>query len=356
MNISRAQTNSSRIDDKIQAKEDQFFIPDLCQINNVLFLLILTQILALILGMVTTQNALIDWQFLGLLSVFCHLIALSCAAVICISRPYIQSKSLRFVAFYFIIANIFITSIFSVLGSHFLFIEQQSQFPLFTIKSILISGIISILILRYFYLQFQWKEQKQAELRSRIQALQARIRPHFLFNSMNSIASLISINPQQAEDAVIDLSALFRATLNTQTSLISLKNEIALCRRYLNIESLRLGGRLTVDWQLDPKSLEVDIPPLTLQPLVENAIYHGVQPLTEGGTITIKTNSKQGVIYILVSNPYIEQKTSHQGNHIALENIASRLTAIFGESAIMKTSKLDGVFTVTLRFPIKNSL
>jgi len=344
------QARASALDKYV--KEDNFFIPDLCQINSVLFLLILTQLLALVLCLVSTENSLINWPSLGLISSYCHILTLSFAALICVTRKAIKHKSLKFVVVYFISTNICLTWLYSWFGSVILLPGIISQPGLFTLKSILISSIIAGLLLRYFYLQFQWKEQKQAELRSRIQALQARIRPHFLFNSMNSIASLISINPEQAEDAVLDLSTLFRATLNNQASLIPIEDEIELCRRYLNIESLRLGDRLTVDWQINLPHSKIKIPPLTLQPLFENAIYHGIQPLKDGGTITLKTDCKQDSLYILISNPYNNKADKHQGNHIALENIHSRIKAIFGDRAILKTSQFDNIFTVTLRLPI----
>jgi two-component system sensor histidine kinase AlgZ len=219
-------------------------------------------------------------------------------------------------------------------------------------KTSIISSIIACILLRYFYLQAQWKEQRQSELKSRIQALQARIRPHFLFNSMNSIASLIASNPQQAEDAVLDLCSLFRATLNNQQALIPIEEEIELCKRYLNIEALRLGDRLKLKWQIKPLSKKIKIPPLSLQPLFENAIYHGIQPRTEGGTITLITEEKDNSLSIMISNPLSDVNNKHDGNHIALENIRSRIQAIFGDHAILKTSIYNNIFTVTLRIPI----
>jgi len=332
--------------------EDNFFIPDLCKVNTILFLLIVTQLLSFILCLVNTTNKLIDWESLGLLSIFCHFIALSFSALICITRSKIKNKSHHFVIFYFITTNLAVTWLYSWVGSTLLFPNLLQEAQLFTLKSMLISGTISALVLRYFFLQFQWQEQKQAELKSRIQALQARIRPHFLFNSMNSIASLISIDPLKAEEVVLDLSSLFRATLNNQSSLITFEEEISLCRQYLNIEGLRLGDRLKVKWLIDLPERKIKIPPLTLQPLFENAIYHGIQPRKDGGTIDIKANYKNDILYILISNPYDENLQKHKGNHIALDNIQSRLTAIFGDSAILKTSQLNGTFTVTLRFPI----
>tara|TARA_R110001592_G_scaffold86031_1_gene254019 strand:- start:25652 stop:26701 length:1050 start_codon:yes stop_codon:yes gene_type:complete len=332
--------------------EDVFFIPDLCKVQAVLFLLILTQLLSLVLCLSVSEESLINWGLLGYLSLFCHTLALSFASIMCISRPYLKKTNTSFVAIYFLGANLLITLCFSWLSSY-IFIPFLFQNPdVFVIKTSIISSIIACILLRYFYLQAQWKEQKQSELKSRIQALQARIRPHFLFNSMNSIASLIAINPQQAEDAVLDLCSLFRATLNNQQTLIPIEEEIELCKRYLNIEALRLGERLKLDWQIKQLSKNIQIPPLTLQPLFENAIYHGIQPSTEGGTITLTTEEKKNSLSIMISNPFVETNSKHEGNHIALDNIRSRIQAIFGDHAILKTSIYNNIFTVTLRIPI----
>lgn len=340
--------------------DDTFFVPDLCQVNSVLFVVILTQLLAFILSLSVAQNVLINWEYLGLLSFFCQIIALSCAAVICSLRNRMRVQSMLMVIVSFMGVIVSITGLFSWLSSQFLLLGVDENVSLFIIRNVLISTIIGALVLRYFYLQFQWREQKQAELRSRIEALQARIKPHFLFNSMNTIASLISINPDQAEEAVLDLSTLFRATLNNQMMLIPLEDELSLCRRYLNIEGLRLGKRLRIDWQLETDGLSnanhIKIPPLTLQPLVENAIYHGIQPRTEGGTITIKSHYKNNTVYILISNPYEASLEKHQGNHIALDNIRRRLSGIFDATAVLKASQLDNIYTVTLRIPVQKAL
>ncbi len=332
--------------------EDVFFIPDLCKVQAVLFLLILTQLLSLVLCLSVSEATLINWELLGYLSLFCHTLALSFAALMCLSRPFLKTKSTSVVTLYFLGSNLFITVFFSWLSSYVLIPYLFIHPDVFMIKTGIISSIIACILLRYFYLQAQWKEQKQSELKSRIQALQARIRPHFLFNSMNSIASLIASNPQQAEDAVLDLCSLFRATLNNQETLIPIEEEIELCKRYLNIEALRLGERLKLDWQIKPLSKKVQIPPLTLQPLFENAIYHGIQPRTEGGTITLIVEEKNNSVSIMLSNPFSEIGKKHKGNHIALDNIRSRIQAIFDDSAILKTSTHNNIFTVTLRIPI----
>tara|TARA_R110002072_G_scaffold45422_5_gene126343 strand:- start:25053 stop:26129 length:1077 start_codon:yes stop_codon:yes gene_type:complete len=336
------------------ATEDVFFIPDLCKVQSVLFLLILTQLLSIVLCLAIANDSLLNWETLGYLSLFCHTLALSFAAIMCLSRPYLKNKRTFFVAAYFLLANFLITLFFSWLSSKTLNPYFFQTPKLFTIKACIISLVLACILLRYFYLQAQWREQKQSELKARIQALQARIRPHFLFNSMNSIASLISINPQQAEDAVLDLCSLFRATLNNQQTLIPIDEEIELCKRYLNIEALRLGKRLQLDWKIEQLNKSIEIPPLTLQPLFENAIYHGIQPRKEGGKITLVTAEKNNMLSIMISNPYSSQESSHRGNHIALDNIRSRIQAIFGDYAVLKTSIYNDVFTVTLRIPIQS--
>lgn len=329
------------------------FMPDLCQANAVLFLLLSTQLFALIITLITSRNALIDWEFLGLLSVYCHCIVLSCATVICQSRSWLSHYSVKWVACYGLCVTVAVSGIFSGLFTHIIPTGSLGLDDDFILRSILISALVGGILLRYFYLQHQWRIQKQAELRSRLQALQARIRPHFLFNSMNSIASLVTIDPERAEDAILDLSQLFRATLNNQKMLISAEEELDLCKRYLNIEGLRLGERLKLDWQVADEIKPARIPPLSLQPLLENAIYHGIQPLTDGGTIQLKAFCEKDSAYIMISNPFVEKASKSHGNQIALDNIRSRFTAIFGQSAVIKTSLLDACFTVTLRFPKK---
>ncbi|MDX1451299.1 MAG: sensor histidine kinase [Oleiphilaceae bacterium] len=331
----------------------QTFIPDLCQVPSVLLMLILTQLFCVVVSLVMGNDSLLNWAELGLLSIYSHIIVLSCSAVICVSRKHLVAQSARASAVWCLAIILGTTYLISHLCAVWLGAHLISHPTLFIWRSVLVSALLGILLLRYFYLQFQWREQKQAELRSRIAALQARIRPHFLFNSMNSIASLIAVDPQRAEDAVLDLSTLFRATLRTQDVLITLSEELALCRRYLNIEALRLGERLKLEWSIAEGIGHYLIPPLTLQPLLENAIYHGIQPLTRGGTIRIESYAKKGIVYVLISNPFDAGAKGHQGNQIALTNIRHRFVALFGEAAILKTSQLDQTYTVTLRFPAR---
>ena len=360
--IRTTQNNSGQYtQDKTVATEipedphSDFFLPDLCRVQSVFFLLIVTELVALLFTLAHPSTELLDWNYLGLISLFGHWAVLTSAALLCIARPALAKLSINVAATTAFMVILSITLIYSLIADHFLRRPSGSEVDtLFLLRNLVISAIIGGITLRYFYLQQQWKSQRQAELQARLEALQARIRPHFLFNSMNTIASLISSNPDMAEEAVLDLSELFRATLNNKKMLIPLREELELCKRYLHIEGLRLSGRMTVDWKLSNYDGAALIPPLSLQPLVENAIYHGIQPRKEGGTITIESYRKNSTIYILISNPFDNSLSdSHKkGNKIALDNIRRRFEAIFDHQAVMKTSQIDGMFTVTLRFPV----
>ncbi len=344
---------------ELNAQENQetdFFLPDLCKVQAVFILLIVTELVALLFALAHPSKELLEWNYLGLISLFGHWAVLTSAAILCVSRRQLAKLSTNKAATLSFVIILCVTLTYSLIADHFLRPQSGAEIDArFIFRNLVISAIIGGITLRYFYLQHQWQQQKQAELRARLEALQARIRPHFLFNSMNTIASLIATNPESAEEAVLDLSELFRATLNNKKMLIPLKDELELCKRYLHIEGLRLGSRMSVEWRLSSYDGSVLIPPLSLQPLVENAIYHGIQPRTEGGVITIESYRKKNTVYILISNPFDEVTSgSHQqGNKIALDNIRSRFEAIYQQQAVMKTSQIDGHFTVTLRFPVQ---
>ncbi|PAV25417.1 two-component system sensor histidine kinase AlgZ [Tamilnaduibacter salinus] len=333
------------------ALETEFFVPDLCRVRAVFLLLLTTELLVLLLAIVHASQGWIDWAYFGLVSLFVQWTVLTSAALICALRPWLQRFSTPGVSI--IVTGVVLADVlaFSLLSDWLLSPGAPAR-PEAIGRNVLAALIITLMTLRYFYLQHQWRLQKQAEMRSRVTALQARIHPHFLFNSMNTIASLITTRPERAEDAVLDLSELFRASLRTQDRLIPLADELALCDRYLAIESLRLGDRLTVHWELDDTLARQAIPPLTLQPLVENAIYHGVQPRPNGGTITIESLRRGHYVYLMVRNPAPDDRQArHRGNRIALENTRARLVAIMGEESVLKHSQGDGEYTVTLRLP-----
>lgn len=315
-------------------------------------LLVTSELLVLALAMVQAQHGWIDWGYFGLLSLFVQWIALTSIAMICLLRPRLARLSvagatLAIVAL--VLTDVFAFSLFADRVLHpGIGAPQWHNIA----KKMLLALLITLMILRYFYLQHQWQQQQEAELQARLASLQSRIQPHFLFNSMNTIASLIASDPQRAEDAVLDLSELFRASLRTSEQLIPLQQELKLCQRYLDIEALRLGGRLQLQWHIADSLHNQAIPPLTLQPLVENAIYHGIQPRAKGGIVRIEAQASGDFVYLLVQNPKPDSDQGHHdGNRMALANIQARIKALFGDSAVLKHSHQGDIYTVTLRLP-----
>jgi two-component system, LytTR family, sensor histidine kinase AlgZ len=221
------------------------------------------------------------------------------------------------------------------------------------LETSLLSGLVAAGALRYFYVREQWSAQVEAQARSQMDALQARINPHFLFNSMNTIASLIQIDPDLAERAVEDLSDLFRAALGTRPGPSTLGSEIELIQRYLSIEQLRLGQRLKVDWDIDSLPRQLEVPPLLLQPLVENAILHGIQALPEGGTVAIHGHVAGRMLAIEIRNPRpkasLDEPTS---NRHAVDNIRQRIAYHFGERGTLEADAGEGYYACTVRLPL----
>jgi two-component system sensor histidine kinase AlgZ len=216
-----------------------------------------------------------------------------------------------------------------------------------------IAGITGAVLLRYLYEQHRERQRELAESRARLQALQARIRPHFLFNSMNTIASLTRVDADLAEQVVQDLSDLFRATLSNAQELSTLAREFELAAGYLRIEGQRLGERLRVDWDVDELPREARLPAMLLQPLLENAVYHGIEPATDGGEVTISGRYRDGVINLAVRNtlPADEAQRQRPGNQMAQENVRERLEATFGSAGGMVVGRVDGCYQVRLHFP-----
>lgn len=340
---------------KTEQPKSEFFLPNFFFGLKSFFIFIIgAELLVFVLILATGHKLQESWDELGLLSLFVLMIALLSTIIIYSCRSLLEKLPLIWSATAVFFIVIFSTTIMSV-GAEY-FIELTGYFEvnpptMFVFRCVVISAIITLVALRYFYMHFEWKEQVELETQARIQALQSRIRPHFLFNSMNIIASLISTKPALAEQAVEDLSELFRATLRKTGSYVPLSEEWVLCRHYLRIEGLRLGDRLKVDWALTDVPDDVAIPMLTLQPLMENAIYHGIQPLPEGGEIKVEGFVRGNEVEITVTNPIPKKKHESKGHGIALPNIRHRLNLLFGSHAKLLIEQTDDQYKVILRFP-----
>lgn len=213
----------------------------------------------------------------------------------------------------------------------------------------LLAGATAGLLLAYFELRARAFSPAQTE--ARLAALNARIRPHFLFNALNAVLSLIRARPQQAEEALESLSDLFRAAMRDPASMVSLADEVDLARQYLELERLRLGDRLAVDWQIDPISLQVPIPPLMLQPLLENAVYHGIEPAPAGGTVRVAIVRQGDTLQISVANPTTDPGRHAAGNHIALENIRERLALYYDLESRLEIATGHNEYEVRIILP-----
>ena len=217
------------------------------------------------------------------------------------------------------------------------------------LRTLLFTILITSITLYYFYLHY--RGYAPALVEARLQALQARIRPHFLFNSINAVLSLIRNQPKQAETALEDMADLFRVLMADNRDLVPLAQEIALCRQYLALEKLRLDERLMIQWQIDDMPPDALIPPLVLQPLIENAVYHGIEPLSASGTITIQIYTRNREVHLLITNPYTTQGAHHTGNKMALINIQERLSLHFDLEASLKTKQTKGEYQVHITLP-----
>ncbi len=339
------------------------FLPDFCRTHVIFGVVVMAELLAFILALISAPSPEGIWKKLGLISLFIQWIALGNVLLLCLGRGWLQGLTPFPAAIVSYGISLLVTLLVSAAALHLipaeaLSLAQNGYGPRdFIIRNLAISAIVSAVALRYFYVQHQWKSNIETEAHARIQALQARIRPHFLFNSMNTIASLTRTHPELAEKAVEDLADLFRASLG-QKDKVSLGEELEFTRRYINIEQLRLGDRLTVAWRIeDGVTEQAPVPALLLQPLVENAIYHGIEPQPGGGTVTISIRQTDHALSFEISNPLPKAMTSYRrtGNKMAQDNIRQRLKLAYGDTASLHIHKTDAQYIVHFTIPIENS-
>jgi two-component system, LytTR family, sensor histidine kinase AlgZ len=250
----------------------------------------------------------------------------------------------------------------TVLGSMLVFaLDQQlnlnltlpSQFQArFVWRNAALCALIGAALLRYFYVFEQWRSRERAEAKARFEALQARIRPHFLFNSMNTIASLIPLRPSDAEHAIENLADLFRAALGNDQALNTLGSELELVHRYLDIEKLRLGDKLQTQFATDDLPMSMTVPALLLQPLIENAVYHGIQQLSDGGVVSVIGRRANGIVEIEIRNPRPPENSRLAGRHgIALVNTRARIEYHFGRRGALDVDAGPDYFCCTVKLP-----
>jgi two-component system sensor histidine kinase AlgZ len=340
---------------------DGFFLPNFCDPRMVLAVVLIAELIALTFAL-ARPNEVGFLTELARISVLMQWLGLTSAALLCLTRRPLQRMSTAAATTAVLVLvslNILALSIAIVWAGRWLGggADALEIFPTepapFALRNLAIGLIVTALLLRYFFVSHQWRHHVRAEARSRIDALQARIRPHFLFNSMNTIAALTRTDPSRAEEAVEDLADLFRVTLSDAERLLTLKEELELTRIYQRIEMLRLGERLKVVWDVAELPMRAQLPGLTIQPLLENAIYHGIEPLDKGGTVTIRGERDGNQIRISVTNPTQGQAETgaHRGHRIAIDNIRERLKLAFAGRGALEVRQSDGQYEVIVSFP-----
>ena len=332
-------------------------LPDLCE-PRALFAAMVTAELAVIVALggasFANHEAIVS---IGVVSLFAQLIALWSAACVCGLRRAIGQTpiwlgsvaSLLTIACIASAATWALVVIDRTLGLGYSG-DQES------LRLVAINGIIALIIgaatLRYLYIQSRWRIDLEARSRAQVAAMQARIRPHFLFNSLNTIASLIRQQPRVAEHTLEDLSELFRGILKDGDRLTTFREERQLCERYLAVEAQRLGDRLRVEWSVDTLPEQYPLPPITLQPLLENSVLHGISRRIDGGTVRVTAREESDIWILTIGNPPGDgRKSGGRGAGIALRNVARRLQYFLGDAAGLETSSNDSEFVVTLRLP-----
>lgn len=334
------------------------WLPDFCAGQSLLPVLLLSGLVALIIVLVPGERTVSAWERIGPISVFSIWIGLVCAAGLCLLKPQLRRLGPGWGGG---AALTIVGLVCWLCGTAAIWFSVPLQMPVgdsevFRWRLVALGVLVAAAALRYGYMHEQWKRQVEASARAELDALQARIRPHFLFNTLNAVAALIPGQPAKAEAAVLDLSDLLRAALKAGSGLIDLDAELELVDRYLAIERLRLGERLQLALDPPPPAVasRLKLPPLTLQPLVENAILHGIQARPDGGVLELWWEPMTGGVRLLLRNPLPDGRAvtaPGQGNGIALSNVRSRLKAALGSAASVECTREERTFLCTVTLP-----
>ena len=350
------QANSETNSAGSEMHAESVFLPDFCSIRWVFAVVLSAELLAVILSLAALKEGDDFLQELSLISLMTQWITLLTAALLCLCKTQLQ----RLPSHLALLSAWGLLMLVSLLiGGVPLWLDETllpgltPRPALLLLKTQGIAAIVGLVAVHYLYLLARWKQQTVAENSARLQALNSRIRPHFLFNSMNSIASLTRTDPGKAEELVENLADLFRASLGSVERTSSLAEELELARQYLSIEGLRLADRLRVTWDLEGLPEHALLPPLTLQPLLENAVYHGIEPAAGGGAIIITGRYRKHRLNLSIRNslPQHAQPTHREGNRLALENIRQRLSGLYDDAASLTESRVDGDYQVRIVIP-----
>jgi len=320
-------------------------LPNFCNVGVMLRSLVLVNVLIAAAAVIRAPSVREIWFEFLLFAAFGEPVLILSLVVLCLARRWLHA--IGYVGAIALLAafELAVTWVLYEVSRQFDFELRPMTFGQVTFLVFFVTAVT----LAYFDLRARALSPAVAE--ARIQALQARIRPHFLYNSINAVLSLIRSEPRRAERALEDLADLFRVLMSDNRTLAPLANEVDLARQYLALEELRLGERLRVTWRTGTMPADAMVPPLILQPLVENAVYHGIEPIEAGGEIEIDVSLAGAQLVMELRNPYSGSGKHMGGNKMATENIRERLQLHFDAEASMRSEVRDGHYHVTIRMP-----
>ena len=347
------------IKEQTQATEKQRIIPDYAKsVTGILLFAALLSSLIITAARFSGWDNSILTDFSALLAAS-FLIALTDALVLKIFNPLLEKLPLRInlvAAYFLLIVTTFLIcyALYTTVLGHWSFNLSDEWAKVTLVQVFIIASVNYIVVLGIFFQKAKTSTLRKSFQTANLQALQSRIRPHFMFNSMNSIAGLIRNNPEMAEQALQDLADLIRVLMADVRKLVPLVAEIETSKQYLKIEKLRLGDRLAVQWHLKSIPKNCFVPSLILQPLLENAVYHGIEPSFGGGVIDIDMRADSNKVQILIRNPLSEDgaRSHRKGNQIAMDNIKQRLIRHFGEGANLSSMRRNDVHITKIVFPV----
>lgn len=339
---------------QLHNSEPEFFqLPDLLSPRTFVLLVMTAQLLVMLLAL-HDYGFQFDWMGFARITVYVQWQVILSALILSQARGRINHLSTykaTAVSYFLLLVAAFIVAL---MAQWILVPSPEQSFDWsMVLRNYLMSAIVAGVALRYMFVQQQLVHREKAAVMASLASLQARIKPHFLFNTMNSIASLIGFAPDKAEKMVEDLSTLLRESLKDERVETTIEAEWGLCERYLSIEFLRLGDRLNWTVDFDQLDMHLPIPSLTLQPIVENAIYHGIQPSVDEGFIRVKGEFLDGIVKISIENSQFQTDQSqraNKGNKMAIGNIRHRIQQLYGDTASLELIDQQDSFKTVLTY------
>jgi len=320
-------------------------LPNFCNLGVMLRCLVLVNALLAAAAVIRAPSADTIWLEFLVIAAFGEPVLIASVVALCAARRWLNAIGYVGAIALLAVFELAITWVLYESSSMFMPFPGNMTFGQVTFVAFFVTAIT------LFYFDLRARALTPAVAEARIQALQARIRPHFLYNSINAVLSLIRSEPRRAERALEDLADLFRVLMAENRTLTPLAKEVELARQYLALESLRLGERLRVTWHTETMPADALVPALTLQPLVENAVYHGIEPSEAGGEIDIVVALASGRVLMELTNPLPAANKRTAGNRMAIGNIRERLQLHYDAEASMSSEVRDGRYRVTIRMP-----